>query len=145
MPSLGEKSLTARYLWRWWDFICRRTFSWQWGGTRGQKKGVSQGIFKILDTFLRWETMQTNVAKYKDGWVVKQHSLTCAVDSPDVTEECVQLDPTASGGLEWPASDPANHIIHIQTVLSRDWNLLMHQVSRIQDGMSLRSHQWVCL
>lgn len=42
-----------------------------------------------------------------------RYSLTCAVDGPDVTEECAQLDPAAPGGLERLVFDPANHIVYL--------------------------------
>lgn len=67
MPSQGEKAacLTARYLWRWWDFVRRRkTFS----GTRGQKKGVSEGIFKILKTLFSGERW-CKLISHKERWI----------------------------------------------------------------------------
>lgn len=60
--------LTDRYLWK-WVFIHRRmTFSWLWCKRRSPKKGVSQGIFKILQKHLSGERW-CKLFKYNDVWV----------------------------------------------------------------------------
>lgn len=69
MPCLWRKAvyLTDRNL-RKWVFIRRRmTFSWLWR-KMSPKKGVSQGIFKILQKHLSGERW-CKLFKYKDGWV----------------------------------------------------------------------------